>query len=248
MMGDRRVVGYEGGWYSDISLTKLFERYGMTTIWDYRPEVAAAVADGSLGIGLSEDALASIRHNQEQALVLLTPLTQVESLAKAEALCAKVEGEYFQLIELWAQTLRESGIDPAKFGLMAYGRTIATERMLVENESDPQRWQGILDSEVAFMDWIARHLASDRTTPQFQRNDELAGEATLPYVRYSLAKHAIAVAFAITPTPSTQTVSVLIDLADLYMTQIEDIFLAAAEYDDDGERISLAEVRADLGL
>ncbi len=220
----------------------------MTTILDYRPEVAAAVADGSLDLGLSEDTRAELRRIDQRFMLLVAPLTHVDSLTEAEALGTKVEGEYFQLVELWAQTLRKSGIDPAKFGLMAYGRSIAAHRMLVENESDPQRWQGILDSEAAFMDWIARHLASNPTTPQFQRNDQLVGEATLPYVRYSLAKHTISAAFAKTSTPSPQTVSVLIDLADLYMTQIEDIFLATAEYVDDGERISLAEVRADLGL
>ena len=221
----------------------------MTTIWDLQPEAVAALKEGSLWSGLSADARAALVRIYDRTTALVTPLTRVESLEGAETLAASAEAEYQSLIEQWRQTLRASGITPAQFAAEQRKKSLLSQYFIIFSKYDRERWQGVLTSEAGYVAWIDRSLAVEPADDEGEEFNRLAEATTGPFSRYLLAKHAVVTLFAMTPTPLPQTLSVLTELADRCMTEVEDAFLAQAERDDDeGGVVPLAEVRADLGL
>ena len=221
----------------------------MTTILDFRPEVAAAVADGSLDVGLSDAAVAALRGIYERNLLLIEPITHVNTLEQAESLVVKAIAQYVGLIEEWGQTLREHGVDPVQFGLTHYDKSQLDKGLSALSKSDRELWEPVLQSEAEFLAWNSRHLAQPRDSDEFQRNDELVGEALGSFLAYLMAKNGLIIVLNEPDKSSPQTVAVLTQLADNCMTEVEDVFLAHADYgEDDGQRVSLDEVRANLGL
>ena len=69
----------------------------MTTIFDFRPEVAEALANGSLDVGLAEKVRALLRRDVDRIVELIVPLTWVESLTEAEAHTDTVVVEFSRL-------------------------------------------------------------------------------------------------------------------------------------------------------
>ena len=221
----------------------------MTTIWDYRPEVAAAVADGSLGIGLPDAALASLRRISDEIEALAVPLSRVSSLSEAEALATAGETEYRRLSEQWVATLQDLDVSPSEYAEAEKAKVPSVQRVVLPRDRDNEQWQGVLDSEEGYVAWIERQLIEEQTDDERQKNDVLAKETKGPFLRYLLVKRALVSALASVPGPSPQTISVLAALADNCMTEVEDVFLAEADYgEDDGQTVSLADVRADLGI
>lgn len=217
----------------------------MTTVLDYRPEVAAAVADGSLHVGLSEDDLASLQRDLKRIAEILVPLTWAASLADAEKLTAANEAEFSLLVGKIAESLRSAGAS-AQADELTRKEIGLGEPLLCRAD---ERWQGILQSEAAYTDWFARQAAiapADDTPHEIARLDE---ETRRPYSRFIMAKSALNVALTSADDASPAIVSALTELADNCMTEVEDVFLAHADYgDDDGGTVSYEEVRARLGL
>ena len=221
----------------------------MTTIVDYRPEVAAAVADGSLDIGLPDAALASLRRINDEIEALAAPLSRVSSLSEAEALATSGETEYRRLGEQWVATLHDLDVSPTEYAEAEKGKVPSVQRVVLPDDRDDEHWQGVLDSEEGYVAWIERQLIEEQTDDERQKNDVLAKETRGPFLRYLLVKRALVSALASVPGPSPQTISVLTALADKCMTEVEDVFLAQADYgEDDGQRVSLEEFRANLAL
>lgn len=221
----------------------------MTTILDHRPETATAVVDGSLGLGLPESALASLRRINDEVEALNAPLVQVTSSSEAEALATASEAAYRRLGEEWVATLQEMGISPADYAVAEKENGPLVQRVALPNESENEEWQSVLDSEEGYVAWVERQLIEAQSDDERQRNEKLAEETKGPFLRYLLVKRALVSALASASGTSPQTVSALAGYADKCMTEVEDIFLAHADGDgEDGEVVPLAEVRADLGL
>lgn len=220
----------------------------MTTIWDFQPEVSAALVEGSFWSGLSADARAALWRIDEQTKAIVAPLTHIELLADAEAFVSSAEDEYRHLSEQWAKVLRDSGVSSSQLAEDYRVRSFALRDWQLPTVEDNERWQGVLDSEGVLVEWLERQQSLAPGSEARQMGNRLAGTTVAPLLRFLLVQRAIVLALASDSGSSHRTISVLTDLADKCMTEIEDVFLGAAEYDDDGETVSLAEVRADLGL
>ena len=221
----------------------------MTTIFDHRPEIATAVADGSLGLGLPDSALASLRRINDKVEALTTPLTQVTSCSEAEALATASESEYRRLGEEWVGTLRNLDVSPADYAVAERENGPLVQRIALPDKGENEDWQGVLDSEEGYVAWAERQLIEEQNDAERQRNEILAEKTRGPFLRYLLVKRALVSAMASEPGPTSQTISALAEYADMCMTEVEDVFLASADYgEDDGERVSLEDVRANLGL
>ena len=221
----------------------------MTTIWDFQPEVTATLTEGSFWSGLSADARAALWRTDEQTQALVAPLTRVESLAEAEALVSSTEVGYRRLAEQWAKVLRDSDVSATQLADDYRERNSALRDWQLPSIDDNERWQGVLDSEGAYVAWLTRQQGLAPSSDARLRGNQVAEETNEPLLRFLLVKRALVLAMASVPGPSPKTISALTTLVDQYMTQIEDIFLGrAGRDDDDGEVVPLAEVRADLGL
>ena len=218
----------------------------MTTILDYRPEVAAAIADGSLAGDIPHDARIVVARIRERVEALVAPLTRVESLADAQALAATGEVEYLHLMEEYDKAI--SGSSVLQFEV-ADGPGVGADLRL-PNADDDERWQGALQSGEGYFDWLGRQLRNGQSDDERRQSNEIIKETLGPIGRFLLAKLALVTAFATAPPPSPATVSSLAQLADECMTEVEDVFLAHADYreDDAVEPVPYEEVRANLGL
>ena len=222
----------------------------MTTILDYRPEVAEALADGSLVVGLSQDTLDSLQRINEAIEALVAPLTRVESLSEAEALAANSESEYLRLAEEWSALLVDSDFsmpDASEVDSTLYD-------LHLPNVDDQEQWLGTLQSAHAYLEWakeLDRRLDSTEKISQQEllRLDAFFSVLHGPWGRYVMTRLAMRLVLANSPSSSPHAIPFLTRLADLCMTEVEDMFLAEADYgEDDGQTVLLADVRADLGL
>ncbi|MCY4623482.1 MAG: hypothetical protein OXC99_00515 [Chloroflexi bacterium] len=222
----------------------------MTTILDYRPEIAAAVADGSLDVGLSADALTSLRQIHERMVALVAPLTRVKSLSEAEALATNNESEYLRLAEEWSRLVGASGFSQPKTQEV----NAALYDIRLPNVDDQDQWLSTLQSVKAFLEWarkLDRRLDSNELISQDEllKFDRLFSSLHRPWGRYVMADMAISLVVAKPSDSSPNAIPLLARLADQCITEVEDLFLAEADYgDDDGEHVSLEDVRANLGL
>ena len=165
----------------------------MTTILDYRPEVAAAVADGSLDVGLPAAALASLRRINDKIEALTTPLSRVSSLSEAEALATEGETEYRRLGEQWVATLHDLGVSPSKYAEAERERVSSVQRLVLPDSEDNEQWQGVLDSEEGYVAWIKRQIAEEQTDDERQKNEILANETTGSFLALSLGEACLSV-------------------------------------------------------
>lgn len=217
----------------------------MTTVLDYRPEVAAAVVDGSLDVGISEEALASLQRDLRRVAEILVPLTCVSSLPDAEKLAATNEAEFSLLVKEIAESLHSAGVSTQADEFTR--KEVALGEPLLRRADE--RWQGILQSEAAYTDWFTRQTAIAPVGDVPRKIAQLDEETRRPYSRFIMAKSALNVALTSADGASPAVVSALTELADNCMTEVEDVFLAQADYgDDDGETVSYEEVRARLDL
>ena len=217
----------------------------MTTILDYRPELAAAVADGSLDVGLSKGARAVLKRDMERIVEIVVPLMSVESLPDAEAHTSAAEAEFSSLLMRVAEALPKAGLSSHAADL--------TQKELERGEpllhSVDERWEGILQSEAACADWFTRQTLKILDDDASQKVAHLTEQTRRPQSRFVMAKCALIAALTSKGGASPQTVSALTELADKCMTEVEDVFLAQADYgEDDGQRVSLEEFRANLAL
>ena len=105
--------------------------------------------------------------------------------------------------------------------------------MVLDDWAPANVFRDVLDSEEGYVAWIERQLIEEQTDDERQKNDVLAKETRGPFLRYLLVKRALVSALASVPGPSPQTISVLTALADKCMTEVEDVFLAEADYGED---------------
>ena len=222
----------------------------MTTISDYRPEVAAAIADGSLDVGLSDDTRAELQRIHERMVALVTPMTRVVSASEAQTLAASGEAEYLRLAEVWSEVLMHSGFTlPQTDDVDA-----ALYEVHLPDAHYEEQWQGTLQSARAYLEWamrLDRRLDSneDTTKDELLRLDGLFSALHGPWGRYVMADLAIRLVLAEAPGSSPTAIPALTELADNCMTEVEDVFLAEEDYSkDDGQTVSLANIRANLGL
>ncbi len=221
----------------------------MTTIWDFQPEVTAALTEGSFWSGLSADARAALWRTDEQTQALVAPLTRVESLADAEAFVGTAEAKYRSLAEQWAKVLRDSGVSATQFADDYRERNSALRDWQLPSTDDNERWQGVLDSEGAYVAWLERQQSLAPSSDARLKGNQLAAKTTEPLVCFLMVKRALVLAMESDSGSSSITLTVLTEFADKCMTEVEDIFLGQKDLDDDdGEVVSLAEVRANLGL
>ena len=221
----------------------------MTTIWDLQPEVTATLTEGSFWRDLSPDARAALWRTDEQTQALVAPLTRVESLAEAEAFVNSAEAAYRRLTEQWGKLLQDHHVSAAQLADDYRERNSFLRDWQLADVDDNERLQGVLDSESALFAWLVRQQGLAPNSDERLRGNEVAAEASESLQRFLLVRRTLVLVMSSKLSPSPQTISVLTRLADQYMTQIEDIFMAHAERDDDeGEVVPLAEVRADLGL
>ena len=221
----------------------------MTTIFDHRPEIATAVVDGSLGLGLPDAALDSLRRINDEIEALIAPLTQVTSLAEAAKLSEASEDAYRRLGEEWVTTLQKLDVAPADYAVAEKKHGPVVQRFALPDDGENEKWQGVLDSEEGYVSWVERQLIEGLSDATRQKDEKMAKETRGPFLRYLLAKRALVATLAADPGSFPQTISALAEYADMCMTEVEDVFLAHADYgDDDGETVSYEEVRARLGL
>ena len=221
----------------------------MTTIWDFQPEVAATLVEGSFWSGLPADARVALWKADERTKTLVAPLTRVESLADAEAFVSSAEAEYRGLAEQWAKVLRESGVSATQLADDYRDRNSALRDWQLPSTNDNERWQGVLDSEGAYVAWLERQQSLAPSSDARLKGNQLAAKTTEPLLRFLMVKRALVLAMESDSGSSPMTLTVLTEFADKCMTEVEDIFLGQADPDDDdGEGVPLAEVRAKLGL
>ena len=217
----------------------------MTTIFDFRPEVAEALANGSLDVGLAEKVRALLRRDVDRIVELIVPLTWVESLTEAEAHTDTVVVEFSRLLMRVAEKLPRTDVSPRAADLTQ----MELERGEPLLHSADERWKGILQSEAACADWFARQALKVLDGDASRKIAQLNEQTRRPQSRFVMAKCALIAALTSADGASPETVSALTQLADDCMSEVEDVFLAQADYsEDDGETVSLAEVRAKLGL
>ena len=217
----------------------------MTTILDFRPEMAEALANGSLASGLSEKVRALLKRDTQRIVEIIVPLTFAESLTQAEAYATATEAEFTHTLLRVTESLRKVGASPHA--------TELTDKELEHGEpllgNADARWIGILQSESACSIWFARQALKILDEEESQKIARLTEATRRPQSRFVMAKCALIAALTSADGASPETVSALTQLADDCMSEVEDVFLAQADYsEDDGETVSLAEVRAKLGL
>ena len=221
----------------------------MATILDYRPEVATAISEGKLEVSLSEDARATLGRINDRIVALVTPLTCVVSLSDAQMLVATKIDEYLRLAKQWTDILLDAGVSVAEFEEGNVGHFAH-----LPNDDDNERWQGALQSAAAYLDWAHRvnkrlDSGEEIVEEELRKVDWVMTEVYSPLARFEMAKHAIKRVLAKSSGSSSSALSALAQLADNCMTEVEDVFLAQADYgEDDGQRVSFEEFRANLAL
>ena len=148
----------------------------MTTIWDFQPEVTAALTEGSFWSGLSADARAALWKADERTKTLVAPLARVESLADAEAFVSSVEAEYRGLAEQWAKALRDSGVSATQLADDYRERNSALRDWQLPSTNDNERWQGVLDSEGAYVAWLERQQSLAPSSDARLKGNQLAAK------------------------------------------------------------------------
>ena len=155
------------------------------------------------------------------------------------------ESEFSQLLFHVAESLRSAGASPQATEIT--GRELEQGEPLLSDADT--RWNGILQSEAACSAWFTRQTLKILDKEESQKIDRLTQLTQRPLSCFVMAKCALIAALTSQDGASPQTISALTELADNCMIEVEDLFMAEADYgEDDGQRISLEEFRANLGL
>ena len=217
------------------------------TMLAYTPKLAAALADGSLSAGLSDAKLGTLKRIHEQITVLIAPLTSVQSLPVAMELAASLAPEYARLVVHWSQTLPVA--DALKVNTDGESPLIGRVREsgLLSNATKEQL-HGAFESSRAFFDWFSRVSGHSVAKEQEDAIAAIVEEVRDHVAQAEMAFIAIGLILEGNPDSTPEAIPTLAELADRCWTEVEDVFLGLAEYDDDGETVPLAEVKAELGL
>ena len=177
------------------------------------------------------------------------PLTRVDSLEAAEGLLRDCENEYHLLGERWAKVLFDADVSPLGMDGIENPELATLQDVHLPNTDDDEEWHGTLQSVAAYFSWLEERYASAESDEELLEFDQVIMAALNPAGRYELVTHAIRFALAKFPGSSSSAIPALAKLASQCWTEVEDIFLAHADVEDDrNEVVPLAEVRANLGL
>ena len=220
----------------------------MSTILDFVHSATASHSEECLPSGLSADMQATLRRIEQREVEILFPLTNAVRIEEVRHFAEAGEIEYRQLVEQWHTAFQDVGILPSAPAESEGEAPLDGQWIRLPDDTDNERWQGALESEAAFVAWIEAHGASTSDDEEKQQSLPLQ-DIFGPFMRFQMAKRAILLAVASPLGVNPQTVSALAEFADDCMTEVEDAFLANADYgEDDGERVSLEDLRANLGL
>ena len=221
----------------------------MTTISEFVHIATVPHPDEQLPEGISKSVQAELRRIEDREVEILFPLTNASTLAKAGELAAANESEYRQLVERWIATLQEATVDPTESAGVDRELTSDTQAVHLAVPEDNERWQGALQSEAGYVAWLRRQVSEGNSEVEHAQPNQLFEETVGPFLRFLMAKRALLLGMASPLGLSPETVSSLAELADNCMIEVEDLFMAEADYgEDDGQRVSLEEVKANLGL
>ncbi len=179
--------------------------------------------------------------------MVLRPLTQVRSLAAAERLILNAGPDYRALATQCADL--QSNIDapgPAARFVDPFANIIR-ESTLISEDAKEQLY-GVLESSAAYMDWFHRSITNGTGEDEQRAFTAIIQQVADHVERAGMALTAIGVVLAGHAGSTPEAIPTLAELADRCWTEVEDVFLGLAEYDDDGETVPLAEVKAELGL
>ena len=212
----------------------------------YPPELVIAFGD-SLPSDLSEDVRDKRKRIVEQIEMVLRPLTQVRSLAAAERLILNAGPDYRALATQCADL--QSNIDapgPAARFVDPFANIIR-ESTLISEDAKEQLY-GALESSAAYIDWFHRSVANAIGEDEQRAFAAIIQQVVDHLERAGMALTAIGLILKEPPDSTPKAIPILAELADRCWTEVEEVFLGLAAYDDDGETVPLAEVKAELGL
>ena len=216
------------------------------TMLGYRPELAIALADESPSADLADNTRDELSRIAQQMRALVTPLTRVRSLTAATEQAASIAPEYINLAMQWGQArLQDHGSAPEVATRSPMFDDIHRSEMIPEDIKE--NLYGALESSMAYFSWLTQNYKNlvGGEMPHAAAAIEKVGYVT---AGAEAALLAIGLTLRGTPESAPQAIPVLAELADRCWTEVEDVFLSLAEYDDDGETVPLSEVKAELGL
>ena len=221
------------------------------TLLAYRPELATALEEESIGRDLSKDARQELMRIHKQITALTIPLTRAQSLPDAEKVVTRIESDYLHLGERWTELLLASGLAYEKLGGINEQLPDKLSKAEFVDPEVKQQWSSVLDSAHASAAWLNQR-GDDALRTDNQEDIALVANVTeqarSPVVRFEAVKNAIDLILSEAPGATPKAIPMLVELADRCWTEVEDVFLSLAEYDDDGGTVPLSEVKTELGL
>ena len=218
----------------------------MTTL-TYRPELTIALADDSSLGGLSADARDELKRISQQIVTLIVPLTRVSSSTEAENLVTRAVPSYTGLARQLQQLLsRPDAAALKRRPFRPLADSIRESTMVpVQVKED---LQGVLESVDAYMNWFRRRYGGETDEAKQDDFTPLVQQVVGPLTRVEVALMAICLALDEDTDSTADAIPTLAEFADRCWTEVEDLFLSLATYDDEGGTVPLSEVRANLGL
>ena len=217
------------------------------TLLTYRPDLAITLADESSPTGISRNARDELKRIGQRITALVLPLTHVRSLSTAEELISPAVPEYVTLAKQANQLLSQSNVsESARHAFRPLTDSIRESTLV--SEDIKEQLQGVLESLEEYMDWFRRNYAEETNEGKQVALTPLVQQVNDRLPRVEMAISAISLVLDENPDSTPSAIPILSELADRCWTEVEDVFLSHAQYEDDGETVPLSEVKAELGL
>lgn len=217
------------------------------TLLAYRPELVTVPPDEADPSGLPQDMREEFIRIHEQAVALVLPLTNVRSLSEAERLAELAASDYIALATESARVTSET--DALRVGSSVIRPLVnSIQESPLMSEEAKEQLQGALQSFAAYVNWYWRSHTRAVGEDERHRIDSLVLHVQDQTAMAGIAFSTVAAILNGHASATPEAISILAELADHYWTEVEDVFLSLAEYNDEGGTVPLSEAKAELGL